>query len=248
MIPAYERHSPSKLNLFCASPALFVLEYVKGIRQEAGPPAHRGVAVEDGVTHGLMHFTTFDPGDFDECVKVALATYDARTTLSGDPRRDRYRATIPDMVKTALDELLPYGRPSGMQGLVEWQPDGLQLPIVGYFDYQWDEHGILLDLKTSEKMPSSIKFSHARQVAHYAVSDNIDARLAYVTPKKLEVFRLENVRAHREALAQIARTVERFLSLSDDPDELLARVAPDLDSFYWTNPAMRQLAYEHWKI
>jgi hypothetical protein len=244
MIATYERHSPSKLNLFCASPAMFALEYVKGIRQEVGPPAHRGVAVEDGVTHGLTH----PEAPIAECVAAALATYDARTTLSGDPRRDRYRATIPDMVKTALDELLPYGRPSGMQGLVEWQPDGLQLPIVGYFDYEFQQHGIIVDLKTSEKMPSSIKTAHARQVAFYAASDNIDARLAYVSPKKMEIFRLENVRAHRAALMKIAQTVEKFLSLSDDPDELLRYVAPDVDSYFWTNPSMRQLAFETWGV
>lgn len=248
MIACYERHSPSKLNLFCASPAMFTLQYVKGIEQVVGAPAHRGAAVEDGVTHGLTHFTPFDTGDFDECVKVALTTYDARTALSSDSRREKYRATIPDMVKTALDELLPYGRPTGMQGLVEWHPDGLQLPIRGYYDYQWDNHGILLDLKTSEKMPGEIKVAHARQVAHYATSDNIDARLVYVTPKRIEIFRLENVRAHREALVRIAATVEKFLALSDDPDELMARVAPDLDSFYWSTAEMRQIAYEQWRI
>lgn len=244
MIASYERHSPSKLNLYNAEPAMFVLEYVKGIRQEVGPPAHRGVAVEDGVTHGLTH----PDATMRECIDVALATYDARTTLSGDPRRDRYRDAIAAMVTTGVNELRQYGRPSGMQGLVEWKPDGLRLPIIGYYDYQWDEHGILLDLKTSEKMPSSIKFAHARQVAHYAVSDNIDARIAYVTPKKLEVFRLENVRAHRNALYEIALTVEDFLSQSDDPDVLMRKVKPNLDSFYWASPAMRQLAYEQWGI
>ena len=244
MIPAYERHSPSKLNLYNAEPAMFVLEYVKGIRQEVGPPAHRGVAVEDGVTHGLKHLTA----PLADCVAIALATYDARTVLSGDPRRDRYRDTIKDMVHTGLTELRPYGIPTGTQGLVEWHPDGLVLPIVGYYDYQWDNHGILLDLKTSEKMPGSIKFAHARQVAHYAVSDNIDARIAYITPKKLEVFRLENVRAHRNALYEIAKTVEDFLSQSDDPDVLMRKVKPNLDSFYWASPYMRQLAYEHWRI
>jgi hypothetical protein len=244
MIASYERHSPSKLNSFCTSPALFTLEYVKGIRQPANVKMHRGVAVEDGVTHGLTHPEASDK----ECADVALATYDARTDLDGDPRRDKVRGAISDMVGTALGELRQYGRPSSMQGLVETHPEGLKLPIIGYYDYQWDEHGILADLKTTEKMPGSIKFSHARQVAHYAVSDNIDARLIYVTPKKMEVFRLENVRRHREGLVEIAKTVEEFLEQSDDPDVLMRKVKPDLDSFYWGSPVMRQLAWEHWRI
>jgi hypothetical protein len=244
MIAVYERHSPSKLNLFVAERAMFFLEYVLGEKQLVGPPAHRGVAVEDGVTHGLN-----DPdASFKECTDVALVTYDNRTALSGDPRREKYRDTINGMVETALIELRPYGRPTSTQGLVEWQPEGCTLPIVGYYDYVWENHGILADLKTTEKMPGSIKFSHARQVAHYAVSDNIDARLIYVTPRKIEVFRLENVRRHREGLAKIAESVEEFLGISDDPEILKKHALPNLDSFYWISPQLRQRAYEIWEM
>ena len=77
--------------------------------------------------------------------------------------------------------------------------------------------GILVDLKTTEKMPSQIKVGHARQVSLYAGSDNMDARLVYVTPKRLEVYGLENVKKHKDALRRIAKRVEKFLALSDDP-------------------------------
>jgi len=75
---------------------------------------------------------------------------------------------------------------------------------------------LLADMKTTERMPSEIKIGHARQVALYAASDNLDARLIYVTPRKLETYRLENVLAHREALRKIAMKVENLLSLSDE--------------------------------
>jgi hypothetical protein len=123
----------------------------------------------------------------------------------------------------------------------------LRLPIVGYFDFEWEQHGIIVDLKTTGKMPS-IKIAHARQVALYASSDNMDARLTYCTPKKCATYRLENVREHRDALYQIARRVEQFLALSDDPEFFKSITVPDLDSFYWSGPAARQLAFEHWKI
>jgi hypothetical protein len=97
-------------------------------------------------------------------------------------------------------------------------------------------------------MPSQIKVNHARQVALYAMSDNVDARLMYVTPKRLEVYGLENVRRHREALRKIAMSVEKFLSLSDDPQYYVSITCPDLDSFYWNNPPSRQLAYEIWGV
>jgi hypothetical protein len=240
-----ERHSPSSLNLFSACPSMFVLERVLGVRQPVGSPAHRGTAVEDGVTVGLLN----PDASLESCVETALKKYDTITALSSDKRREEYRATIPDMVKSALDELRPYGIPSHCQQFVSWKPEGLTYPIVGYLDYRWEQHGILVDLKTTEKLPSSIKIAHARQVALYATEtgDNVDARLTYTTPKKRATYRLENTREHLKALHEIALRCEAFLALSDDPAFFTKIIVPDLESFYWGGPA-RQLAFEHWGI
>lgn len=240
----YLRHSPSACNLFCASPSMFVLEKVLGFRQPVGAPAHRGTAVEDGVTVGLL-----DPSaSLQACTDVAFKKYDTITALSGDTRREDYRTTIPAMVEQALSELRPYGIPSKCQGFIEWRPEGLNLPVIGYFDYEFEQHGILVDLKTTEKLPSSIKPPHARQVSFYCPSDNFDARLTYVTPKKKATYKVENIREHRAALYQIALRIEKFLSLSDDPEFFKSITAPDVESFYWSGPPARQLAFEHWKI
>jgi hypothetical protein len=239
----YDHHSAHSVNLFCASTAMWVLEKLLGVRQPVGAPAHRGVAVENGAAHGLMN----PDAPLSECVKLAMVTYDTLMALSPDARRERYRQNIEDMVRLALDELRPYGTPSRTQGLVEWKPEGLRLPIIGFFDFEWAQHGLIVDLKTTEKMPSQIKVSHARQAAFYAASDNMAARLTYVTPRKCETYELENVREHREALRQIAVRIENFLALSDDPEFFKSITAPDLESFYWGGPA-RQLAYEHWHI
>jgi hypothetical protein len=239
----FERHSPSSLNLFCASPSMFVLERILGRRQPVGAPAFRGTAVEDGVTVGLM-----DPkASLEACPAAAYKTYDRITALSGDKRREEFRATIPDMVKSALEELRPYGIPTHTQQFVSWKPEGLAYPIVGYLDYRWEQHGILVDLKTTDKLPSSIKIPHARQVALYATmtGDNVDARLSYVTPKKRATYALENTRDHLSALHQIALRCEAFLALSDDPAFYTSITAPDFESFYWGGPA-RQIGFETW--
>jgi hypothetical protein len=237
----YERHSPSALNLFCASPSMFVLERILGRRQPVGAPAHRGTAVEDGVTAGLL-----DPAlPLPDCAAVALKRYDAITALSGDKRREEYRETIPGMVKSALEELRPYGVPSHTQGFVEWKPEGLKFPIVGYFDYHWENHNITVDLKTTEKLPSAVKIPHARQIALYVTTNNADARAAYVTPKKRATYQVDNIDAHRQALHQIALRCEAFLALSDDPAFFTSITAPDFESFYWGGPA-RQIGFETW--
>jgi RecB family exonuclease len=239
-----DRHSPSSLNLFAASPAMFVAERILGLKQPVGAIAHRGSAVEAGLTHGLLN----PDSPLEDCVAIALTFYDTLTALSGDVRREELRKSIPAMVASALEELRPYGEPTRSQDFVEWRPDGLEYPIVGYLDYAWDQHGIVVDLKTTSALPSKIKGGHARQVALYATSDNYSARIAYVTPKKRATYAVENVREHRKALHQIALSCERFLALSDDPEFFVSITAPDVESFYWAPPEARQMAFEVWRI
>jgi hypothetical protein len=243
MIATYLHHSPSSINQFAASPALFVLERVLGLKQVVGAPAHRGVGVEAGVSYGLMNPEASEK----ECIKAAYTAYDTVSALSPDERKEKYRDTIPDMVTTALDELRPYGKPTAVQGYITKDVPGLRLPIVGFYDFLWEDTGIVVDLKTTERMPSEIKIPHARQVAFYT-GDNHEGRLCYVTPKKVQTYKLENVREHYEALIKMAKTVEKFLSLSDDPEFFTSITVPDLESFYWTAPHMRALAYQYWKI
>lgn len=241
---SFTRHSPSSLNLFSGCVSMFVVEKILGHRQPSNAPMHRGTAIEDGVTHGLMN----PAASMDECSAVAFKKYDTISALSSDKRREEYRATIPDMVKSALEELRPYGIPTECQKFIEWKPEGLTYPIVGYLDYHWAPHNITVDLKTTEKMPSSVKVAHARQIALYVTSNNADARACYVTPKKHTTYQIDNVDAHRSALHKMALHCEAFLAQSDDPQFFVDITVPDLESFYWSGPASRQLAFEIWGI
>ena len=187
----YNHHSPSSLNQFAASPALFVLERILGLKQVVGSPAHRGVGVEAGVSYGLINPKAGEK----ECIEAAYTAYDTVSALSPDERKEKYRGNIPDMVAMALDELRPYGKPTSVQGHITRDFPGLQLPILGYYDFIWEDKGVVVDLKTTERMPSEIKIPHARQVSLYC-GDNQEGRLTYTTPKKCATYRLENIREH----------------------------------------------------
>jgi hypothetical protein len=101
------------------------------------------------------------------------------------------------MVDSALSELRPYGVPNDCQGFVEWKPEGLKFPIVGYSDYHWREHNITIDLKTTEKLPIGCEgSSRSRQVSLYVTTNNADARICYTTPKKQATYQC---REHRRA-------------------------------------------------
>lgn len=236
--------SPSTCNKFAASPAAFVLEKVLKRKSAVGAAAHRGTAVEAGVTKGLL-----EGAPVAECVREAEETFGRLTALSGDPRRDVERAALPDMVKIGLWELLPYGAPSSTQQKVEWRIDGVPVPMIGFFDFEWEQDGIVLDLKTTHRLPSKISTSHARQVALYCAARNLNsARICYATPKKAAVYALENVSSHVMALESIARAIASFLTISNDPLVLARMLAPDVDSFYFSDPETRQLAFEIWGV
>jgi hypothetical protein len=240
-----EHLSPSTINTFTAAPALFVLEKLLKRRQPVGCAAYRGNAVEAGIAHGLLNPTA----TLQDCIAEATRTFDKLACLSGDPRKDKERAGLAGMVEQGLAELLPYGVPSAVQGKVSLDVEGLAVPIIGFFDFEWEQHGVLLDLKTTHALPSEIKRTHAKQVSLYtACRGNHEGRICYSTAKKVATYRLENPREHLNALTRGALALQRFLSLSDDPKELSQIVMPDLDSFYWTDPGARQAAFEVWGV
>lgn len=250
MTNPFEQHglehlSPSTISTFTAAPALFVLEKLLKRRQPVGCAAHRGSAVEAGIAHGLMNRTA----TLEDCVAEALRTFDRLAALSADPRKDKERGALAGMVEQGLQELLPYGVPSSMQGKVSLDVEGLAVPIIGFTDFEFADHGILVDLKSSHALPSEIKRNHAKQVALYtACRNNHEGRLAYITSKKSATYRLDNAGEHLNALKRGALALQRFLSLSSDPQELAGIVMPDLDSFYWSDPGARQAAFEIWGV
>lgn len=244
---AFERHgishlSASSLNLYAAQPALWVAERLLDRKSPVGAAAHRGSAVEAGVTKGLLDTRA----DIEECAAEAAMTYRKLTALSGDPKRDIEGDAVAPIVRIVLPELRAYGEDVACQERIEWKAEELPIPFLGFADYRWPSHGILIDLKTQLRLASAIKTPHARQVASYAgqMGDNIDARVTYATPKKVVTYQLENIRKHISSLIKIGMALERFLAVSRDPQELAGLLMPDVDSFYFNDRQTRQMAWE----
>lgn len=237
-----EHLSPSSLNLFAQQPALWIPNYLLKRRTPMGAAVHRGSAVEAGVEAGLLDPTKRGH----ECQEIALVKYDSLMPktlgVSTDPGYQKERDAIPGMVTRALHELQQYGVPK-CQGLVSHTFEDVPVPIIGKYDFLFEEHGIIVDLKTQLRLSSSISTNHSRQVGLYVHGTNWEARVCYTTPSKLAVYRVEDPAASVEALCNIARRLNRFLAVSKDPMELAGMVTPDVDSFYW-NGAARALCRE----
>jgi hypothetical protein len=237
---AFEAHgidhlSPTSLNVWAMSPALWVMERLLKQKVPVSCAAHRGSAVEHGVTLGLQHPDL----TLGECQQAALRKYDELAAFSGDPRRQKHRDDVPDTVSTALLELRHYGRPDRVQERVERRLPEVPVPLVGYLDFGWSQHGFIADLKTSEKLPSEISDAHARQGAMYCADSNYEMRFAYATPKKIGVYILQEPQRHVRDLVVIAKRLEKFLALSCDPQELAGLLVPDLTHFVFNDPVAR---------
>jgi len=237
--------SASSLNLWATEPAVWAMERLLGHRSPASALMARGKAVEDGVHTGLLNPAL----PLDTCVARALTVFDREMALTPDAKRESERAAIPGYVEHGLAELRQYGAPTGYQERIEIRLDDVPIPVIGFIDWRFDQHGMVVDLKTSERLPSAIPLSHSRQGAVYAKAHgNYAMRFAYVKPvaakkdgRAVVVFEQDRGDVERQliALRQIALRLERFLALSTDPSELCGLLVPDYERFHWNNPVTR---------
>lgn len=255
MTSSFARHgidhlSASSLNLWAAQPALWITERLLGRRTPIGIPAARGRSVEHGVHAGLI-----DPSKTPaECVVEAEREFNRETALTGDQRRDEERGKIAGYVHGALAELRKYGIPDAYQKRIEIKLDDVPVPIVGFIDWAFSAHGLIVDLKTTERFPSEISNSHGRQGAVYASAfGNFGMRFAYAKPapgktdkQQVKVYEMsgDDVRRHTGALRAIALSLGRFLAVSNDARELAGLIVPDFDSFWWSDPSARATGRE----
>ena len=244
------RHETRELGLMFWSPVIarrilgrVRLHWPAALAEDSVPdgPPLAWIAAGDEAWHGLAAIA----GQLEFDWRAAgFLEHVVRDELTHAPDDADARAKIDPMLRQAWGALAPYGQPDvpedGRQHRVEVALDGVPVPCIGYTDFVFHAHGCIIDLKTSSTLPSSIKVAHARQGAVYARAfSNYSMRFAYCTPKKSTVYVLENPADHLAALANIARRLDRFLSVSADPQELAAIVCPDYDSFYWSDPQTR---------
>ena len=157
-------------------------------------------------------------------------------------------------MRGALAELRQYGAPDGYQEKIEIRLDDIAVPLIGYIDWRFSNHGLIVDLKTTERFPSQISNAHGRQGAVYASAHgNFGMRFAYAKPapgktdkRQVAVYEMsgDDIRRHLSALRAIALSLGRFLAVSKDARELAGLIVPDFDSFYWADPAARATGQE----
>lgn len=222
--------SPSSLSLFRSQPSLWVLKYLMGAKDEAGPAAWRGSAVEAGLD--VVLYKVADIAG--EALIKARMRFELDAQGDAGPEVDKHRMLLGDFLIQAIKAVDGMGLPNARQIKIEHWLDGIEWPVIGYVDYLYPDFGF--DLKTTERMPSEPRADHVMQVSIYAAATKRPFRLLYCTPKK---FAWYPVTPEMQAAAlfearSIARNIQALMRLSSDPSRLLAALPADFENFRWS--------------
>lgn len=226
--------SVSQINSWEGNPALWMLEKLHKIKRPASAAMWRGIVVEDACAEIL---TTGE--GIKEATNKCLIKFDKQIGLLSDEKSEKERAAIPDMVELAVDQLAKFGKPDfsvdgGQQKVtIDCKGDGWTLPIIGFLDFVYPEHGLVVDLKTTMKMPSKMSAGHRRQRCFYEkCMGNISVKFLYVTPKKTGWLEDGDVEEELAAIKATLNRQEKFLALGDK--DLLTSIVPvDPGHFFW---------------
>lgn len=230
--------SPSSLNLYASEPAFWTLRYLHGYRDEGGPPAWRGQAIEAGLAHWLFK------RDEAEAEGTAQTFYEGLALGLADRQAEENRAAVAPTLRQAIEELQGREPPIAAQVKVEHWFDGIEVPVIGYIDFVWPEDTI--DLKTKLRMDALTPEAHSRQCALYEVTKQRPAKLLYATPKRRELRDLQDGAQHLRRLERMAHSVRNLLAMHTDPVAASQVFAPNSDSFYWKHEAAKAAALPIW--
>lgn len=239
--------SPSQINMWESAPCAWVAKYLYNKQFSFGVAPLIGTLVEEVVANVLCG------AEFEASLAAAEAQFNKQTAI-GVSAKDKERITdIAAMSEFALEVLKPYGEPEFVNKLGKREQQRIELncngkdwvlPVIGYLDFVYPKHGLIIDLKTTLRCPSEISMAHARQAAIYSkAKGNMACKMLYVTPKKTALHGVDDVNAVLADIKEILKRQEAFLRLGDK--ELLRSIVPvRADSFYWsTDSAIRKELY-----
>jgi hypothetical protein len=229
-----ERTSASQLNMWAESPSAWVAKYLCGARFPFGVAPLIGILVENVVARTLLG------EDFESALECAEKRFRKETALNTSEKDCARISNIKDMAELAIDQLKPYGVPEfpeeGQEKIeLLCKGDGWELPVVGYLDFVYPEHGLVIDLKTTLRMPSVMSAAHERQAAIYQkAKGNYGVKFLYVTPKKSALLEVDNVNAVLDDIKTILNRKEKLLRAMSK-EELIGSIPINKESFFWKN-------------
>jgi len=240
----FEKHgikhsSPSAINMWASSPCAFIAKYILGQKLKFALAAKAGMLVEEAVVNVISHGWTHE-----NALKAAMDEYTKAAAFGATDADLKRGDAIAGMIASALEELNPYGEPEQGTDIVYGKKqkkvemicngDGFKIPIIGYLDFHFPKHGLVVDLKTTMRLPSEMSDEHIRQGGFYrGAMGNQAVKFLYVSGKSHKWHEVPDAAPVLQEIKTLVNRQEKFLNLGDAAT-LQSFVPVNATSYYWT--------------
>lgn len=230
--------SASSINEYIQNPARWLL-HVSGYRDRAGIPAMwRGTAVDKAITSALLENLSDD-----EAVAEAQSSFNderasalANNQFVNEKKSKSESEAVERYLRIALPHYRSLGAPIASQKKIKLEYEWLPIPIIGYLDLKYD--GVVRDIKTVGRLPSSVPMTVCRQLAIYATAEKALPLVDYIHSTKASsqvvVMGVADVEGHMRVVERAARSMMNLLSYSEDIKEITQLIMPNFDDWRWS--------------
>jgi len=239
------RHSFSSINKFKHNPSEWLVHYGLGLRVSSSPAMVRGNLAEFGAYYKIKKgMQQKDDKHFEKLVTHMFK----KNKFFG---ADNEISNAIDIAKKFEEKL--YERQ--LRNIVSYQKEkvkninGLKYPVRLFTDFEYDN--LIVDLKSTLRMPTKPKIDHIRQQALYSVLHNKPIALLYATPKKTMWYDLtkEDIKEGYAELVSDFKSLENYIDMCNNSLEDAIKITPlntDPSPFYWDSN-IKQAAIKIWR-
>ena len=226
------RHSFSSVGKFISNPSAWLCHYGLGLRSPTTPAMVRGNVSEFGAYYKLKRASQIKSDEL--CSKLLKWKFDRNKFVDGKGELQNSIAISDVFTKFLQDRQLT--RVVSYQKEVSKKVDGLDYAIRGFTDFEFDN--IIVDAKSTMRMPSSPKVDHIRQQALYATLYNKKTALLYASPKKTMYYELEenDIKDGYSEILSHFKSLEKYIKRCNNSLEEAIKTTPlytDPNPFAW---------------
>ncbi len=239
----FEPHlSSSKVSAFKNDLVRFICYYGLNFREPYNAAMNRGIVVERWLGKVLL-----EEIELEAAIIEAIADYNTADRHYQDTSHLKQVEVIPDMIRNGYEALKEYGKPTFPDGkqeklefVIKSDKYGWEADAVGYLDFVYPEQGLVIDLKTTLRMPPSMSWSHSYQWAMYRhAKSNYDVKFCYITNKRIEV--MQPTKSVAEMLEEGNEVINKMNNFCFNLTPSQAKQCiPIGDNFYGNNNSLKE--------
>ena len=226
------KHSFSSVSQFSKSPCQWICTYGLGLRSPSNPAMTRGNLSEFGTYYKIKRGMQ----QKDDKAFAKLITHRFKKLKFLDAEKE-----IANAIEIAKQfEKVLYERQ--LRNIVGYQSqmikniDGLKYPVRAFTDFEFDN--IIVDAKSTLRMPPYPKSDHLRQQALYSKLYGKPTALLYATPKKTMFYELtkEDIENGYNELFNHFKSLENYIIKCNNNLEEAIKITPlntDPNPFAW---------------